>query len=49
MGKVFSSPWYNLYVTGQILIAENGKKLKTQSGRLVTLPVIWIKIKGGGG
>ena len=37
LGKVFSSLWYNLYTFGQIFIAENGKMLKTQSGRLVTL------------
>ena len=36
LGKVFSSLWHNLFAIGQIFIAENGQKLKTQIGHLVT-------------
>ena len=37
LGKVFNSLWHNLYAVGQILIAENGQKLRIQFGHLVTL------------
>ena len=37
LGKVFNSLCHNLYAFGQILIAVNGKILKTQSGHLVKL------------
>ena len=42
LGKAFNSLWYNGYAFGQIFIAENGQILKTQSGHLVTLPLLQL-------
>ena len=37
LGKVSNLLWHNLCAIGQIFITENGQKLKTQFGNLVTL------------